>query len=58
MAFIAAVAASGLWVMVGEMFPVCLHAAAISVATAFNQTAEWAVTEMLRSLSQQNLSAG
>ncbi|MCX5355707.1 hypothetical protein [Streptomyces mirabilis] len=51
-------AASGLWVMVGEMFPVCLHAAAISVATAFNQTAEWAVTEMLRSLSQQNLSAG
>ncbi|MFI6620646.1 MFS transporter [Streptomyces sp. NPDC050528] len=36
-----------LWVMVGEMFPFPfpIRAAAMSVATAFNWPANWAVTE-------------
>ncbi|MEQ6028269.1 sugar porter family MFS transporter [Streptomyces salinarius] len=47
-----------LWVMVGEMFPLSIRAAAISVATAFNWIANWAVTETFPSLAQWNLSVG
>nr|WTB34716.1 sugar porter family MFS transporter [Streptomyces sp. NBC_00830] len=46
-----------LWVMVGEMFPLKIRAAAISVATAFNWIANWAVTETFPRLSDWNLSA-
>lgn len=47
-----------LWVMVGEMFPLRIRAAAISVATAFNWIANWAVSESFPALSEWNLSAG
>ncbi|MEV5177325.1 sugar porter family MFS transporter [Streptomyces flaveolus] len=46
-----------LWVMVGEMFPLRIRAAALSVATAFNWIANWAVTESFPRLSEWNLSA-
>ena len=46
-----------LWVMVGEMFPLKIRAAAMSVATAFNWIANWAVTETFPRLSDWNLSA-
>ncbi|MCG7202265.1 sugar porter family MFS transporter [Streptomyces arenae] len=46
-----------LWVMVGEMFPFRIRAAAISVATAFNWIANWAVTESFPSMAKWNLSA-
>ncbi|GHF09433.1 sugar transporter [Streptomyces spiralis] len=46
-----------LWVMVGEMFPLRIRAAAISVATAFNWIANWAVTESFPPISEWNLSA-
>jgi MFS transporter, SP family, sugar:H+ symporter len=46
-----------LWVMVGEMFPLRLRATAISVATAFNWIANWAITETFPRLSDWNLSA-
>jgi SP family sugar:H+ symporter-like MFS transporter len=46
-----------LWVMVGEMFPLKIRAAAISVATAFNWIANWAVTETFPRMSEWNLSA-
>jgi MFS transporter, SP family, sugar:H+ symporter len=45
-----------LWVMVGEMFPLKMRATAISVATAFNWLANWAVTESFPRLSDWNLS--
>ena len=44
-----------LWVMVGEMFPLRMRATAISVATAFNWIANWAVTETFPRLSDWNL---
>jgi SP family sugar:H+ symporter-like MFS transporter len=47
-----------LWVMIGEMFPLRIRAAAISVATAFNWIANWAVTESFPTVSEWNLSAG
>ncbi|MEU3183888.1 sugar porter family MFS transporter [Streptomyces sp. NPDC006923] len=46
-----------LWVMIGEMFPPRIRAAAMSVATAFNWIANWAVTETFPRLSEWNLSA-
>ena len=46
-----------LWVMVGEMFPLRIRAAAMSVATAFNWLANWAVTETFPRMSAWNLSA-
>jgi sugar porter (SP) family MFS transporter len=46
-----------LWVMVGEMFPLRVRATAISVATAFNWIANWAITETFPRLSDWNLSA-
>jgi SP family sugar:H+ symporter-like MFS transporter len=46
-----------LWVMVGEMFPLRIRAAAISVATAFNWIANWAVTETFPRMASWNLSA-
>ena len=46
-----------LWVMVGEMFPLKMRATAISIATAFNWIANWAVTESFPRLSDWNLSA-
>jgi MFS family permease len=46
-----------LWVMVGEMFPLRIRAAAMSVATAFNWIANWAVTESFPRMSDWNLSA-
>jgi sugar porter (SP) family MFS transporter len=46
-----------LWVMVGEMFPLKIRAAAMSVATAFNWIANWAVTETFPRMSDWNLSA-
>ncbi len=46
-----------LWVMIGEMFPYKARAMAISVATAFNWVANWAVTETFPRLSDWNLSA-
>ena len=46
-----------LWVMVGEMFPLRIRAAAMSVATAFNWLANWAVTESFPRMSGWNLSA-
>ncbi|MGW0710221.1 sugar porter family MFS transporter [Streptomyces sp. NPDC002643] len=46
-----------LWVMVGEMFPFRIRAAAISVATAFNWLANWAVTESFPRMADWNLSA-
>ncbi|TDC06542.1 hypothetical protein E1265_34680 [Streptomyces sp. 8K308] len=46
-----------LWVMVGEMFPFRVRAAAMSVATASNWIANWAVTEGFPRLSEWNLSA-
>lgn len=45
-----------LWVMVGEMFPLKIRAAAMSVATAFNWIANWAVTETFPRMSDWNLS--
>jgi MFS transporter, SP family, sugar:H+ symporter len=45
-----------LWVMVGEMFPLRVRAAAMSVATAFNWIANWAVTETFPRMSDWNLS--
>jgi SP family sugar:H+ symporter-like MFS transporter len=45
-----------LWVMVGEMFPLKMRATAISVATAFNWIANWAVTETFPRMSNWNLS--
>ncbi|MEU5629769.1 MULTISPECIES: MFS transporter [Streptomyces] len=53
-------AASGgvvLWVLVGEMFPLRIRAAAISVATAFDWVANWAVTESFPPMPEWNLSA-
>ncbi|MER6961402.1 sugar porter family MFS transporter, partial [Streptomyces sp. NPDC000618] len=47
-----------LWVMVGEMFPLRIRTAAMSVATAFNWIANWAVTETFPRMSEWNLSAG
>ena len=41
-----------LWVMIGEMFPSRIRAAAMSVATAF----DWAVTESFPRMSDWNLS--
>jgi SP family sugar:H+ symporter-like MFS transporter len=46
-----------LWVMVGEMFPLRIRAAAMSVATAFNWIANWAVTETFPRMAGWNLSA-
>ncbi|MEV4451997.1 sugar porter family MFS transporter [Streptomyces mirabilis] len=46
-----------LWVMVGEMFPFRIRAAAMSVATAFNWIANWVVTESFPSMAKWNLSA-
>ncbi|MFD3925730.1 sugar porter family MFS transporter [Streptomyces sp. NPDC058614] len=46
-----------LWVMVGEMFPFRIRAAAMSVATAFNWLANWAVTESFPRMADWNLSA-
>jgi SP family sugar:H+ symporter-like MFS transporter len=46
-----------LWVMIGEMFPLRIRAAAMSVATAFNWLANWAVTETFPRMSDWNLSA-
>lgn len=46
-----------LWVMVGEMFPFRIRAAAMSVATASNWIANWAVTESFPRLADWNLSA-
>ncbi|WP_267885214.1 sugar porter family MFS transporter [Streptomyces sp. NRRL F-525] len=46
-----------LWVMVGEMFPFPIRAAAMSVATAFNWLANWAVTESFPRMADWNLSA-
>jgi sugar porter (SP) family MFS transporter len=46
-----------LWVMVGEMFPLRIRAAAMSVATAFNWIANWAVTETFPRMASWNLSA-
>jgi hypothetical protein len=43
--------------MVGEMFPLKIRAAAMSVATAFNWIANWAVTETFPRMSDWNLSA-
>lgn len=45
-----------LWVMVGEMFPLRVRAAAMSVATAFNWIANWAVTESFPRMADWNLS--
>ena len=45
-----------LWVMIGEMFPPRIRAAAMSVATAFNWLANWAVTESFPRMSDWNLS--
>ena len=45
-----------LWVMVGEMFPPRIRAAAMSVATAFNWLANWAVTETFPRMAGWNLS--
>jgi SP family sugar:H+ symporter-like MFS transporter len=44
-----------LWVLVGEVFPLRMRATAISVATAFNWLANWAVTETFPRLSDWNL---
>jgi sugar porter (SP) family MFS transporter len=46
-----------LWVMVGEMFPLRIRAAAMSVATAANWIANWAVTESFPRMSDWNLSS-
>ena len=46
-----------LWVMVGEMFPFRIRAAAMSLATAFNWIANWAVTESFPNMAKWNLSA-
>nr|WP_037581751.1 sugar porter family MFS transporter [Phaeacidiphilus oryzae] len=46
-----------LWVMIGEMFPMKIRAAAMSVATAFNWIANWAVTKTFPQMSDWNLSA-
>ncbi|MDX3748178.1 sugar porter family MFS transporter [Streptomyces sp. AK08-02] len=46
-----------LWVMVGEMFPFRIRAAAMSVATAFNWLTNWAVTESFPRMAEWNLSA-
>jgi hypothetical protein len=46
-----------LWVMVGEMFPLKIRAAAMSVATAANWIANWAVTESFPRMSDWNLSS-
>lgn len=46
-----------LWVMVGEMFPLRIRSAAMSVATACNWIANWTVTETFPTLSDWNLSA-
>ncbi|MGW1030194.1 sugar porter family MFS transporter [Streptomyces sp. NPDC002577] len=46
-----------LWVMVGEMFPLKIRAAAMSAATAFNWIANWAVTETFPRMSDWDLSA-
>ncbi|MFE4755016.1 sugar porter family MFS transporter [Streptomyces mirabilis] len=46
-----------LWVMVGEMFPFRIRIAAMSVATAFNWIANWAVTESFPSMAKWDLSA-
>jgi len=45
-----------LWVMVGEMFPLRIRAAAMSIATAFNWIANWAVTKTFPQMSDWNLS--
>ena len=45
-----------LWVMIGEMFPPRIRAAAMSVATAFDWLANWAVTESFPRMSDWNLS--
>ncbi|MFG2961297.1 sugar porter family MFS transporter [Streptomyces sp. NPDC048291] len=46
-----------LWVMVGEMFPLKIRAGAMSVATACNWIANWAVTETFPRMADWNLSA-
>jgi SP family sugar:H+ symporter-like MFS transporter len=46
-----------LWVMVGEMFPFRIRAAAMSAATALNWIANWAVTESFPTMAGWNLSA-
>jgi SP family sugar:H+ symporter-like MFS transporter len=46
-----------LWVMIGEMFPMKIRAVAMSVATAFNWIANWAITKTFPQLSDWNLSA-
>ncbi|WP_369029446.1 sugar porter family MFS transporter [Streptomyces adonidis] len=46
-----------LWVMVGEMFPLRIRAAAMSVATAANWIANWAVTESFPRMSDWSLSS-
>ena len=46
-----------LWVMFGEMFPFPIRAAAMSVATAFNRLANWAVTESFPRMADWNRSA-
>jgi MFS transporter, SP family, sugar:H+ symporter len=46
-----------LWVLVGEIFPLRIRSAAMSVATASNWIANWAVTETFPRLSDWNLSA-
>ncbi|MGL6235092.1 MAG: sugar porter family MFS transporter [Segniliparus sp.] len=45
-----------LWVILGEMFPARLRAAAISLSTAFNWLANWLITVSFPSLSTWNLS--
>ncbi|MFI1704968.1 sugar porter family MFS transporter [Streptomyces griseoruber] len=46
-----------LWVMVGEMFPFHIRSAAISLATALNWMANWAVTESFPRMAAWNLAA-
>ncbi|WP_017611691.1 sugar porter family MFS transporter [Nocardiopsis salina] len=45
------------WVLLGEMFPLRIRAAAMGVATATQWLANWAVTVSFPSLSDWNLSA-
>lgn len=45
-----------LWVLLGEMFPARLRAAATSLSTAFNWIANWLITVSFPSLSAWNLS--
>jgi SP family sugar:H+ symporter-like MFS transporter len=46
-----------LWVLLGEIFPMRLRAAAISVSTAGNWVANWIITASFPGLSSWNLSA-